>query len=69
MVSYRQSVKGKYKEGDTLKFETKSIKSHLCDYSHAFILVTENITVTANSNTDVWTKITTFFKRRVSIIL
>ena len=42
--------KGKYKEGDTIKFET--IKSSLCDYSDAFILVTGNITVTANDNTD-----------------
>ena len=43
--------KGKYKEGDTIKFET--IKSSLCDYSDAFILVTGNITVAANNNTDV----------------
>ena len=43
--------KGKYKEGDTIKFET--IKSSLCDYSDAFILVTGNIAVDANSNADV----------------
>ena len=36
-----------------LKFETGTIKSSLCDYSDAFILVTENITVDANNNTDV----------------
>ena len=32
---------------------TESIKSSLCDYSDAFILVTGDITVTANDNTDV----------------
>ena len=48
-----QTTKGKYKQGDTIKFETETIKSSLCDYSDAFILVTGDITVTANSNTDV----------------
>ena len=48
-----QTTKGKYKQGDVIKFETETIKSSLCDYSDAFILVTENITVNANNNTDV----------------
>ena len=48
-----QTAKGKYKQGDTIKFETETIKSSLCDYSDAFILVTGNITVAANNNTDV----------------
>ena len=48
-----QTTKGKYKQGDTIKFETETIKSSLCDYSDAFILVTGNITVDANNNTDV----------------
>ena len=48
-----QTTKGKYKQGDTIKFETETIKSSLCDYSDAFILVTGNIIVTANNNTDV----------------
>ena len=48
-----QTTKGKYKQGDTIKFETKTIKSSLCDYSDAFILVTGNIAVDANSNADV----------------
>ena len=47
-----QTTKGKYKQGDIIKFETKTIKSSLCDYSDAFILVTGNITVTANNDTD-----------------
>ena len=44
-----QTTKGKYKQGDTIKFETES----LCDYSDAFILVTGNITLAADDNTDV----------------
>ena len=48
-----QTTKGKYKQGDVIKFETETIKSSLCDYSDAFILVTGNITVAAGNNTDV----------------
>ena len=48
-----RTTKGKYKQGDTIKFETETIKSSFCDYSDAFILVTGNITVAANNNTDV----------------
>ena len=32
-----QTTKGKYKQGDTIKFETEIIKSSLCDYFDAFI--------------------------------
>ena len=35
-----ETAKGKYKQGDSIKFETESIKSSLCHYSDAFILVT-----------------------------
>ena len=35
--------------GTTIKFETKVIKSNLCDYSDAYILVTGDITA-ANGN-------------------
>ena len=31
-----QTAKGKYKQGDTIKFETETIKSNLCDYSDVF---------------------------------
>ena len=48
-----QTTKGKYKQGDTIKFETETIKSSLCDYSDAFILFTGNITVTADNDTYV----------------
>ena len=45
-----------YSEGNedstTVKFETKVIKSNLCDYSDAYILVTENITATGGGAND-----------------
>ena len=40
-------------QGDTIKFEIETIKSSLCDYSDAFILVTGNIAIAAGNNTDV----------------
>ena len=52
-VIHSQTTKGKYKQGDTIKFERETIKSILCGYSDAFILVTGNITVTENSDTNV----------------
>ena len=48
-----QTAKGKYNQKNSMKFETESIKSSVCDYSNAFILVTRDITVTADNNTDV----------------
>ena len=45
-----QMAKGKYDQNNSIKFEIESIKSSLCDYYDAFILVAGNITVTANSN-------------------
>ena len=48
-----QTTKGKYKQGNTIKFETETIKPSLCDYSDTFILVTGNITANADDNTDV----------------
>ena len=52
-VTDSQTTKGNYKQGNTIKFETETIKSSLCDYSDAFILVTGNITVNAADDTDV----------------
>ena len=48
-----QTAKSKYGQDNYIKFETESIKSRLCDYSDAFILVTGDITVAANNNIDV----------------
>ena len=36
-----QAAKNKYNQNSSIKFETESIKSSLCDYSDAFILVTD----------------------------
>ena len=43
----------RHRPSKNLKFETETIKSSLCDCSDAFILVTGNITVAADNNTDV----------------
>ena len=40
-----QTVKSKYNQNSFIKFETESIKSSLCDYSDAFILVTGLCTI------------------------
>ena len=47
-----ETTKAKYKQDDTIKFETDTIKSSLCDYSDAFILATGSITANADDNTD-----------------
>ena len=38
------------KSGTTVQFETKVIKSSLCDYSDAYILVTRDITATGGDD-------------------
>ena len=48
-----QTTKGNCKKSDTIKFETETIKTSLCDYSDAFILITGNITVTVDNDTTV----------------
>ena len=48
-----QTAKDKYNQNNSIKFETESIKSSLCDYSDTFILVTGDITVTADNSTYV----------------
>ena len=48
-----QTAQDKYNQNNSIKFETESIKSSLCDYSDAFILVTGDITVNTNNNADV----------------
>ena len=52
-----QTTKGKYNRNHSIKSEKESIKSNLFDYSDAFILVTEDITVTAKNDTYVAFKI------------
>ena len=41
--------KGNYSHENPIKFLTNSLESSLCDYSDAYILVTENITTTPNN--------------------
>ena len=43
---------GNYSPNNEIKFLTNSLESSLCDYSDAYILVTENINITGgNANT------------------
>ena len=48
-----QTAKDKYNQSNSIKFEAESIKSSLCDYYDAFILVTGDIRVTGDNNTGV----------------
>ena len=48
-----QTAKDKYNQNNFIKFETESIKSSFCDYSDEFILVTGDITVTVDNDTNV----------------
>ena len=47
-----QTAKGKYNQNNSIKFERESIRPSISDYSDAFALVTGDVTVTANNNTD-----------------
>ena len=61
---------GEGNENDSsIKFETKVIKSSLCDYSDTYILVTEDVTATGvNTDTKVTFKICAPFTRCVTHI-
>ena len=54
MVCYNDQNNTDYgqrnESGTTIKFETKVIKSNLCDYSDAYILVTADITATGGDD-------------------
>ena len=64
-----QTTKGKYKQDDTIKFETETIKSSLCGYSDAFILGTVSITVDTNNNIDVAFKNCTPFSTYANLLM
>ena len=42
------SLSNTYNENKSIRFKTSMLKSDLCDYSDAYILVNGTITVTAN---------------------
>ena len=52
----------KYNQNNSIKFETESIKSSLCDYFVVFVLVTGDITVPAKNDTDVSLRIAHNFR-------
>ena len=56
LISYvidSQTANDKYNQNNSIKCQTENVKSSLCDYFNAFILVTEDITVTADNYTVV----------------
>ena len=44
------SLSGTHNESKSIRFKTPMLRSHLCDYSDAYILVNGKITVTANGD-------------------
>ena len=48
-----QTAKDKYNQNNSIKFETENIKSSLCDHSDVFILITGDITGSADNDTHV----------------
>ena len=43
------SLSNMYNENKSIRFKTPMLRSHLCDYADAYILVNGTITVTANA--------------------
>ena len=46
------SLSNTYNENQSIRFKKPMLRSNLCDYSHAYILVRGTITVTGNHPTD-----------------
>ena len=46
------SLSNMYNENKSIRFKTPMLRSDLCDYADAFILVNSAITVTANAGTN-----------------
>ena len=64
-----QTTEGKYNQDSSIKFETETIISSLCDYFDAFILVTGDIAVTVGNNKDVAFKIYAFLHPRQKLMM
>ena len=67
MIKITQNMVKEMENDSSIKFETKIIKSNLCDYSDASILVTGDITVVGiNVDTNVAIKNCAPFTRSVT---
>ena len=67
MIKITQNMVKEMENDSSIKFETKIIKSNLCDYSDASSLVTGDITVVGiNADTNVAIKNCTPFTRSVT---
>ena len=49
-VEINDESRGTYNDDKQIKFKTTMLKSNLCDYSDAYILVKGTITITAEEN-------------------
>ena len=52
-VEINDDSRGTYKTNSQIKFKTLILRSSLCDYSDAYILLSGNITITGAGNDDV----------------
>ena len=48
MVEINDEYRGRY-DGNDIKFKTTMLRSNLCDYTDAYILVKGTITITGNA--------------------
>ena len=53
MVEINDDSHGSYNNNSQIKFKTSMLKSSLCDYNDAYILVTGTLTITGVGNDDV----------------
>ena len=47
-------MRGMYNTNSQIKFKTSMLRTILCDYSHAHILVSGTITITGAGNNYAW---------------
>ena len=51
-VEINDDARGTYNINSQIKFKTSMLKSSLCDYSDAYVLVSGTITITREGNND-----------------
>ena len=51
-IEINDNARGKYNKDSQIKFEISVLKSNLCDYSNAYILVSWTITITGAGGND-----------------
>ena len=51
-IEINDESRGTYKKSNQIKFKNSMIRSNLCDYSDAYILISGNITTTGSGEDD-----------------